>query len=208
MNLPADNRSAPPSSPAAHGRPLRLTVPIQAMGSAILQVVVVWRGRIVGYRLLSQRQTITIGPGHTWWLAFPAWLPYHKYLRRLVPDPTFDGPRIDGRSRFPLIKPGRGGGYRLRLTPALRGEVQLGGETRDLADVMISAPAVGKGDVREVVLAPGDRAKLFLAESPDLKIEIRWVDPPEILAKPKIEDPAMFQTLVGTAIIMGLAAAA
>jgi hypothetical protein len=207
MNLPANNRSAFPAPPAQGGR-LRLTAPIQALGSAIPQVVIVWHGRIIGYRLLTERQTITIGPGHTWWLAFPAWLPYHKYLRLLVPDPTFDGPRIDRRARFALLKPGRRGAYRLRLSPELGGDLHVGGEARSVDDVLAGPAGRARGDVREVELGPGDRAKLFLRESPELKIELRWVDPPEVIAKPKIEDPAMFQTLLGTAIILGLAAAA
>jgi hypothetical protein len=185
MNLPANNLSAlPPPSSAA--RPLRLTVPIQAMGSAILQVVAVWRGRIVGYRLLTRRRKVTIG----------------SHVKS-----TFTTPRTDGRKRFVLIKPSRGG-YLLRLAPELRGEVQVGGETQDVTDIL-GGPLLGrgKGDVREVSLGTGDRAKLHFAENADLRIEIRWVDPPEVLPKPKVEDPIMFQTLVGTSIVLGLAAA-
>jgi hypothetical protein len=187
MNLPADNRSAPPP-PAHAGRPLRLTVPIQAMGSAILQVVVVWRGRIVGYRLLMRRRKITIG-SHA--------------------GATFVTPTTDGRKRYVLIKPRRGG-YGLRLAPNLRGEVQTGGETRDVVDILRSPP-LGRtsrrsADIREVALGAGDRAKLYFAENSDLRLEIRWVDPPEVLPKPRVEDPMMFQTLVGTSIVLGLVA--
>jgi hypothetical protein len=187
MSVPADHRSrtAPPP-PASHGRPLRLTAPVQSLGNAVLQVVTVWRGRIVGYRLLVKRRKVTIG-SHV--------------------GASFVTPRAEGKKRYVLIKPARGG-YVLRLAPALRGEVQVGGELHDVLDVL-STPPLGRqrGDVREVTIAPGDRAKLSFVENVDLRLEIRWVDPPEILPKPKVEDPMMFQTLIGTSLVLGLAAA-
>ncbi|MDB4982064.1 MAG: FHA/TonB protein [Myxococcales bacterium] len=186
MNLPANNFSPPPPPPA--GRPLRLTQPIQAMASAIPQLVVVWRGRIIGYRLLTKRRKVTIGPSQ---------------------KASFLTPMADGRQRFVLLKPSRGG-YTLRLAPALRGEVSAAGNTAQVDDYLaqpVDPRRRGrKGAVREVALGIGDRAKLYFADSPDLRLELRWVDPPEVLAKPKVEDPIMFQTLVGTAIVMGLAA--
>jgi hypothetical protein len=184
MNLPADKRSSAPPAPPA-GPSLRLTAPIQSLGSAILQVVTVWRGRIVGYRLLTRRGKVTIG-SHV--------------------GAHFATPTADGRKRFVLVKPSRGG-YLLRLAPALTGEVFTNGEARTVADVL-AWPATGRSrsDVREIVLGPGDRAKLSFVENADLRIEIRWVDPPEVLARPKVEDPQMFQTLVGTSLVLGLAA--
>ena len=188
MNLPADNRSrsALPPPTGAAARPLRLTAPIQSLGSAVLQVVTVWRGRIVGYRLLTKRRKVTIGS---------------------QVGTSFVTPRAEGRKSFVLIKPGRGG-YLLRLAPALRGEVQLGGETHDVLSILASPPTGRKkGDVREVALGTGDRAKLHFTENHELRIEIRWVDPPEVLPKPRVEDPMMFQTLVGTGLVAALAAA-
>jgi hypothetical protein len=183
MNLPADNRSAPPAPPA--GPSLRLTAPIQSLGSAILQVVTVWHGRIVGYRLLTKRGKVTIG-SHV--------------------GAHFTTPTADGRKRFVLIKPSRGS-YLLRLAPALTGEVFTNGEARGVADIL-AWPATGRSrsDVREIALGPGDRAKLSFVENPELRIELRWVDPPEVLPKPRVEDPQMFQTLVGTSLVLGLAA--
>jgi hypothetical protein len=202
------------------GSPLRLTAPIEALSSAILQVAVVWRGRIVGYRLLDRRGRITVGPGFADGLprllsrllfgpGFGPLSPFRLFawvraIGHLVPDPTFVTPAIDRRARFRLLKPKRRG-YALRLGPELGGEVQVSGEVQDAA---IAGTPIGRSDVREVRLTPGDRAKLHFADSPDLKIEIRWVDPPETFPKPKIEDPMMFQTLVGTSIVLGLAAAA
>jgi hypothetical protein len=146
----------------------------------------VWRGRIVGYRLLTSRRKITIGA--------------HR-------GATFATPTADGRKRFVLVKPARGG-YLLRLAPNMRGEVQTAGELRDVAAVLAGPPAKReKRGVREVALAPGDRAKLSFADSAELRVELRWVDPPEVLPKPKVEDPIMFQTLIGTALVLGLAAA-
>jgi hypothetical protein len=186
MNMPADNRSDHPAPPAHPGRPMRLTVPLQAMGSAIMQVVAVWRGQIIGYSLLDKRRKITAGPH---------------------PRATFVTPPLDGRKRFVLLKP-RKGGYALRLAPALRGDVQIGGSTSQVTDIL-GQPAVGraKGDVREVLLSTSDRARLSFADSPDLRLEIRWVDPPEMIPKPRIEDPMMFQTMVGTSVVLGLATA-
>jgi len=198
MNSPADNRTMNRGSaalPAARGRNLRLTAPIESLGSAILQVVIVWRGRIIGYRLLTRRRRITIGPGHTWMLKVPANLPYYDNMQALVPNPTFVTPSVADRARYTLLRPKRGG-YVLRLAPALGGEVFISGEARNASEV--------NGDL---MLGPGDRAKLHFKESPELAIEIRWVDPPEVFAKPKVEDPAMFQTLVGTSIVLGLVAA-
>ena len=186
MSLPANHRSAPPP-PAPAGRPLRLTAPVETLGSAVLQVVAVWRGRIVGYRLLMGRRKVTIG-SHV--------------------GATFNTPRTDGRKRYVLLKPRRGGGYTLRLAPNMRGEVQTGAEPRDVGAILAEPPlGRAKGDVREVALVSGDRAKLTFVENADLRIEIRWVDPPEVLPKPKVEDPMMFQTLVGTSIVLGLCAA-
>ena len=107
---------------------------------------------------------------------------------------------------LPQAAPGRR--LPLRLAPNMRGEVQTGMDTIDVADVLARPSPRGraKGDVREVALATGDRAKLTFVENADLRIEIRWVDPPEVLPKPKVEDPMMFQTLVGTSLVLGLAA--
>ena len=92
----------------------------------------------------------------------------------------------------------------------MRGDVQIAGNTSAVEDYLAQPPASQRrrhsGAVREVLLATGDRARLHFEGNPDLRIEIRWVDPPEVLPKPKVEDPAMFQTLVGTSLVLGLAA--
>ncbi len=135
----------------------------------------IWRGRIIGYRLLRRRQKITIGPSKR---------------------ATFVTPAVEGRSRFLLIEPRREG-YVLHLAPALRGDLQIGGVATSVADVTS----------RDVDLARGDKAKLVFADGSDLRVEIRWVDPPEIVPRPRFKDPHMVQITVGTSIVLGLLAA-
>src|SRR5258707_15459598 len=118
MSLPANHRSAPPP-PAPAGRPLRLTAPVETLGSAVLQVVAVWRGRIVGYRLLMRRRKVTIG----------------SHVRA-----TFNTPRTDGRKRYALLNPRRGGGYTLRLPPNLPGQGQTGAEPRAVGAGLAEPP--------------------------------------------------------------------
>src|SRR5690349_5063813 len=80
----------PPSSKAISGR-------------AALQAVMLWRGRVLGYRLLGRREAVTVGP--------------HK--RATLVTPAVAG----GRGRFKLAQPS-GQGYLLRLAPGMRGDVQ------------------------------------------------------------------------------------
>ena len=58
----------------------------------------------------------------------------------------------------------------------------------------------------EVDLARGDRARL-LFDGSDVRVEIRWVDPPEVLPRPPVRDPEIVQTMVGTGLVLGLLAA-
>jgi len=99
VNLPHDSHSPAPTGESGE-KPLRLTVPLQSHGRVVLQVVVVWRGTIIGYRLLNRRRKISVGRGK---------------------GATFVSPQADARAKFMLLKPRRDG-YLLRLTPALRGE--------------------------------------------------------------------------------------
>ena len=52
----------------------------------------------------------------------------------------------------------------------------------------------------------GDRAKLTFNDGSDLRIEIRWVDPPDVIARPRENDPEMVRTMVGTSVVLGLLA--
>jgi hypothetical protein len=131
----------------------------------------IWRGQIIGYRLLSRRRKITVGPSKR---------------------ATFATPVLAGKNKFLLLQPQRDG-YVLHLASAFKGELTLGGVTTPVADIAS----------RDVDFARGDKAKLIFADGSDLRIEIRWVDPPDLIARPRIRDPQMVQITVGTSIVLG-----
>ena len=139
---------------------------------AALQVAVIWRGQILGYKLLRRRRKVTVGSS-----------------KRC----TFNTPRLAGQSRFVLLVPKKDG-YVLRLAPELKGDLVLSGTATSVTDVASS----------EVDLARGDRAKLNFADGSDLRIEIRWVDPPEFIPRPRVDDPEMIQYMLGTSIVLGI----
>jgi hypothetical protein len=74
-------------------------------GHALLQIAAIWRGQIIGYRLLARRRRITVGPSKR---------------------ATFNTPPLQGRKRYLLVRP-RKGAYLVHLAPGLRGELTLGG---------------------------------------------------------------------------------
>ena len=65
----------------------------------------IWRGQIIGYRLLARRRKITVGPSKR---------------------ATFATPALEEKSKFLLLQPRRDG-YILHLASALKGELTLGG---------------------------------------------------------------------------------
>jgi len=131
----------------------------------------IWRGQIIGYRLLSRRRKITVGPSKR---------------------ATFATPALEEKSKFLLLQPRRDG-YILHLASALKGELTLGGVSTPVADIAS----------RDVDLARGDKAKLIFADGSDVRLELRWVDPPELITRPRVRDPQMVQITVGTSIVMG-----
>jgi hypothetical protein len=139
---------------------------------ACLQVAIIWRGQILGYRLLRRRRKVTVGSSKR---------------------STFITPPLAGMQRFLLLVPKKDS-YTLRLAPELKGDLVLGGTATSVADVASS----------EVDLARGDRAKLSFNDGSDLRIEIRWVDPPEFVPRPRIEDPEMIQYMLGSSIVLGI----
>jgi hypothetical protein len=139
---------------------------------AALQVAVIWRGQILGYKLLRRRGKVTVGPSKR---------------------ASFTTPPLAGQSKFLLLSPRRDG-YVLRLAPELKGDLVLGGTATAVADVAS----------REVDLTRGDRAKLTFADGSDLRIEVRWVDPPEHVSRPRVDDPEMIQYMLGTSIVLGI----
>jgi hypothetical protein len=141
----------------------------------MLQVAVIWRSQILGYRLLPRRSKVTLGPSKR---------------------ATFVTPPIRGQQRFILLTPRRDG-YVLHLAPELKGEIHLAGTVMSVGDVAS----------RDVDLTPGDRAKLQFTDESELKLELRWVDPPEAVPRPRRNDPEMVQITVGTALVLGVFAA-
>ncbi len=131
----------------------------------------IWRGQIIGYRLLARRRKITVGPSKR---------------------ATFATPALEGKSKFLLLQPRRDG-YVLHLASALKGELTLGGISTSVADIAS----------RDVDLARGDKAKLIFADGSDVRLELRWVDPPDLIARPRVRDPQMVQITVGTSIVLG-----
>ncbi|HEY5289918.1 MAG TPA: AgmX/PglI C-terminal domain-containing protein [Caulobacteraceae bacterium] len=105
-------------------------------------------------------------------------------------------PALEGRGKFLLLQPRRDG-YVLHLAPAFKGELHLGGLATAVADI----------GSRDVDFARGDKAKLIFADGSDLRVEIRWVDPPEVIPRPRFRDPHMTQISVGTSIVFGVLAA-
>jgi outer membrane biosynthesis protein TonB len=138
---------------------------------AMLQVAMIWRGQILGYRLLSRRRKVTLGPSKR---------------------ATFVTPPLEGKNKFLLLQPRRDG-YVLHLSSKLHGELTLGGTVTPVAEVAS----------RDVDLARGDKAKLVFADGSDVRIELRWVDPPDYIPRPRFRDPHMVQITMGTAIVLG-----
>jgi hypothetical protein len=164
--------------------------PAQAgLTAAVLQVAVVFRGQIIGYRLLDPRRKITIGPS--------------KRATFATPSP------VGGRGRFKLVAP-KAGAYRLRLTPAFTGDLHMGGNAVTVAAVLAEPPIGrhrGKGNLREVTLTPGDRAKLTFTDAPELRLEIRWVAPAPHIPRPTTQDPTIWRIGIGTGLVLGTFAA-
>jgi outer membrane biosynthesis protein TonB len=137
----------------------------------MLQIAMIWQGRIIGYRLLSRRRKVTLGPSKR---------------------ASFATPPLEGKTKFLLLQPRRDG-YVLHLASAFKGELTLGGVSTPVSDIAS----------RDVDLGRGDKAKLIFADGSDLRLELRWVDPPDVIARPRVRDPQMVQITVGTSIVLG-----
>jgi hypothetical protein len=167
---PTGTPRAPSAPPPAFHQPEAAQ---QQLGyRASLQVAVIWRSQILGYRLLRKRTKVTVGSAKS---------------------ATFKTPQLAGQSKFLLLVPRRDG-YVLRLAPELKGDLVLGGTATSVADIASS----------EVDLSRGDRAKLTFADGSDLRIEIRWVEPPAYVPRPRVDDPEMIQYMLGTSIVLGI----
>jgi outer membrane biosynthesis protein TonB len=149
----------------------------------VLQVAMVWRDQILTYELLRHKRRVTIGPSK------------HAMLTT---------PPVLNRGRFLLARP-KGGGYLLQVAPGMRGDVQQAGQIIPVLEILTGPPTRRrKGDLREVSIQPGDRARIHLREGGDLRIELRFVDQPERIGRPRHEDPLLKRTLTIATIVVGL----
>jgi hypothetical protein len=147
-----------------------------------LQVTYLWKGQILGYRLLERRDRVVIGD------------------RKGV---TFATPRPAGfPARFALVTPARDG-FRLHLGPGLSGDLHLRGQQRTVGDILVQ-PAVRRflrdpGMFREVDLYPGDSASLRFDADGSIQILISYAESPERLPKPPlVRDLTMVRTGAAT----------
>jgi hypothetical protein len=153
-------------------------------GGNKLQVVYHWRRHPLGYRLLSAHQSVTFGTG--------------RRAELIAPEGQLDAM---GRAAWPrrmqLLRPARGG-FRLRLWPSMSGRVISGGQTVDVGG-LFATPApprfLRKPVVyRDIVLVNGDRADIVVDAVNQLLINISFVEPPEILPRPRRVDPLLLTT--------------
>ena len=178
-------RPAQPPSAVFAPAPPAVSTPAPS-GRSALQVVMVWRNQILRYELLRRPRRVTIGPSKQAMLATPAVL--------------------GNRQKFRLARPRRGA-YVVELAPGMRGEITQDGQPLAVADVLAGpAKRRRKGDLREVTIGPGDRARILLREGGDLRIELRFVDEPEVIGRPRHEDPQLRRSIAVMTLVLGLAA--
>ena len=156
--------------------------------TSLLQIALVWQGKILAYRLVGSRQKVTVGPSSRASLVTP--------------------PVLGGGDRFKLLIPTRPRGrYRLRLTPSFRGDLTIKGEPRTVADLLVSGkPSARDAGIREVEIGPGDKASLTFEDAGGLRIEIRFVEPPPLVPRPRLKDtePFLARTIASTSLVMGV----
>jgi hypothetical protein len=158
----------------------------------MLQVALVWQGKILTYRLCGPRQSVTLGPSP----------------RATLVTPPIPG----GKDRFALLVPSKPRGcYRLRLASVFDGELTVKGEKRAVGEAFATGkPWKRDANIREVELEPGDKARLTMAEAEGLRIEVRYVDPPVAIPRPKLSrtEPFFARTTALTALVLGIFVAA
>jgi len=160
--------------------------------TTVLQVALVWQGRILAYRLIAAGQKVTVGPS---------------------PDATFATPPARGNDqRFVLLAPQRRprGRFRLRLTPSVGGELFLRGETKRVEDVLLTAtPSKRDAAIREIDLDPGDRARLSftdLGQAEGPRLELRFVDAPALLPRAGLtnREPFLVRVAAVTSLLLAM----
>ncbi|HEY4187153.1 MAG TPA: AgmX/PglI C-terminal domain-containing protein [Polyangia bacterium] len=155
--------------------------------TSVLQIAMVWQGRILAYRLISPGQKVTVGPSSS---------------------TTFATPPARGQDRsFLLLRPGKPRGrFCLRLTPTLAGELTVKGETKQVAEVLLTGtPSAKDAAIREIDLDPGDRARLSFAGVEGLRLEVRFVEPPADLPRPRLRNTEPFLVRIASVTSLLLA---
>jgi hypothetical protein len=156
--------------------------------TSVLQIAMVWQGRILAYRLIAPGQKVTVGP---------------------APGTTFTTPPARGQDkRFVLLAPQKKprGSFRLRLTPSLGGDLIIKGETKQVTDVLLTGtPSPKDASIREIELHPGDRARLSFAGSEGLRLEVRFVEAPALLPRPRLSNTEPFLVRIASVTSLLLA---
>lgn len=156
--------------------------------TSLLQIAMVWQGRILAYRLIRPGQKVTVGPS---------------------PRATFLTPPARGEDRgFLLLAPAKPRGrYHLRLTPAFAGELTVKGEIKAVADVLATGmPSRRDAAVREIDLDPGDKARLTFNGVDGLRLELRYVEPPVVVARPRLTrtEPFLVRIAAVTSLLLAI----
>ena len=156
--------------------------------TSMLQIATVWQGRILAYRLIGARQKVTVGPSpRTTFLTPPA--------------------RADDKSFLLLVPAKPRGRYRLRLSPALGGELTVKGQDRTVAEVLTTGtPSRRDAAIREIELDPGDKARLTFAGAAGLRLELRFVEPPARLPAPRLTrtEPFLVRIASVTSLLLAI----
>ena len=82
-------------------------------------------------------------------------------------------PVIHGKKRFTLARPRRGA-YIVQLAPGMTGDIQQAGHSIAVT--------------REIDFDPGDKGKLTFEGTDGLRLELRFVDPPAHLPRPRLRN--------------------
>ena len=169
-------------------------VPVSVPAHSTLQVAQVWNGRILAYRLLHGAARLTLGPDVR--ASFPVPLPSDAGKRLTFVRLT--GRRSKARCTITLV-------------PGMTGEVVVDSRSQRIADILAAPdpqPKRRPSARRDVVLSPGDRAKVSLDGIPAMRFEVRWVEAPVHVPRPRPgqTEPILFRIGVGTSLVLGLLA--
>jgi hypothetical protein len=153
-----------------------------------LEVALHWRGQLIAYRLYRRPRRVSVGP--------------NKRATMITPAVMMKA------SRFTLLRP-HAGGVRLRLAPGMRGEIALAasasGAPMSVVDVLAQPPQSRfQRHLRRVDLTPGDQARIVLNEIGDLHIDVRFVPEPDVVPRPRNEEPLLRKIMIVSGFIAAL----